>query len=66
MFVPVVSSTNKPLMPCHPARARQLVRNGKALRRFNRGLFYIKLTQRSDGATQPIALGIDPGSKEML
>jgi hypothetical protein len=63
MFVPVVSSTNKPLMPCHPARARQLVRNGKALRRFNRGLFYIKLTQRSDGATQPIALGIDPGSK---
>ena len=62
-FVPVVSSTNKPLMPCHPARARQLVRNGKALRRFNRGLFYIRLTQRSDGATQPIALGIDPGSK---
>jgi hypothetical protein len=50
-------------MPCHPARARQLVRNGKALRRFNRGLFYIKLTQRSNGATQPIALGIDPGSR---
>ena len=63
LFVPVVSSTNKPLMPCHPARARQLVRNGKALRRFNRGLFYIKLTQRADGTTQPVSLGIDPGSK---
>lgn len=63
LFVPVVSSTGNPLMPCHPARARQLVRNGKALRRFNRGLFYIKLTQRADGATQPVALGIDPGSK---
>ena len=63
LFVPVVSSTGKPLMPCHPARARQLVRNGKALRRFNRGLFYIKLTQRADGTTQLVALGIDPGSK---
>jgi hypothetical protein len=26
-------------MPCHPARARELVRKGKAVRRFNRGLY---------------------------
>jgi hypothetical protein len=51
-------------MPCHAARARQLVREGKALRRFDRGLFYIKLLDREMGATQPIAVGIDPGSKK--
>lgn len=63
LFVPVVSSTGKPLMPCHPARARELVRAGKALRRFNKGMFYIRLTQRADGKTQPIGAGIDSGSK---
>jgi len=50
-------------MPCHPARARELVRAGKALRRFNKGMFYIKLTERQEGFIQPVALGIDPGSK---
>jgi hypothetical protein len=64
LFVPVVSSTGKPLMPCHPARARELVRKDKAVRRFNRGLFYIKLISRQDGVTQPVAVGIDPGSKK--
>ena len=62
-LVPVVSKTGKPLMPCHPARARDLVRRGKAVRRFNKGLFYILLTEREDGATQPVAVGVDPGSK---
>lgn len=51
-------------MPCHPARARELVRKGKAVRRFNRGLFYIQLTGREDGDKQPIAVEIDPGSKK--
>jgi len=50
-------------MPCHAARARQLVRKGRAVRRFNRGLFYIKLLDREDGETQPVVAGIDPGSK---
>lgn len=62
-YVPVVSSTGKPLMPCHPARARELVRKGRAVRRFNKGIFYIQLLDRKDGETQPIAVGIDPGSK---
>ena len=43
-------------MPCHPARARELVRAGKAKRRFSKGLFYILLTERQDGFTQPVAL----------
>jgi len=62
--VSVVSSTGKPLMPCHAARARELVRKGRAVRRFDRGLFYIQLLDRPDGEVQPIAVGIDPGSKK--
>ena len=63
-YVPVVSSTSQPLMPCHPARARELVRKKRAVRRFDRGLFYIRLVGRQDGTTQPIAVGVDPGSKK--
>ncbi len=50
-------------MPCHPARARELVRKGKAVRRFDGGVFYIQLIDRSEGETQPVSVGIDPGSK---
>jgi hypothetical protein len=63
-FVPVLSSTGQRLMPCHAARARELVRKGKAVSRFDRGLFYIRLLERESGNTQPIAVGIDPGSKK--
>lgn len=47
----VVSKTNKPLMPCHPAKARELLKKGKAvvLRRYP---FTIKLTNRSEGNVQ--------------
>jgi hypothetical protein len=62
-YVPVVSSAGKPLMPCHPARARELVRKGRAVRRFRKGFFYIQLLDRSWGQTQPVVCGIDPGSK---
>ena len=51
-------------MPCHAARAREMVRKGRAVRRFDRGLFYIRLLDRETGDTQPIAVGIDPGSKK--
>ena len=62
-WVPVVSSTGKPLMPCSPKRARKLMKSGKAIPRHLKGLFYIKLTDRSDGDTQPVVVGIDPGSR---
>ncbi len=64
MFVPVVSSAGITLMPCHPARSRELLASGRAVRRFDRGLFYLRLTGRAGGNTQPIAVGIDPGSKK--
>jgi len=51
-------------MPCHPARARELLRKGRAIRGFDRGIFYIKMLDRDDGETQPVATGIDPGSKK--
>ena len=62
-WVPVVSSTGKPLMPCSPKRARILMSKGKAIPRHLKGLFYIKLTDRSDGDVQSVAVGIDPGSR---
>src|SRR5260221_7706183 len=63
-YVPVLSATGQPLMPCHPARARELVRSGRAIRRFDRGLYYLPLTERADGELQRIAVGIDPRSKK--
>jgi hypothetical protein len=51
-------------MPTTNWRADELVRKSKALRRFSKGVFYIRLTQRADGETQDVACGIDPGSKK--
>ena len=58
----VVSNTRQQLMPCTPARARMLLRGGKAavLRRYP---FTIILKARTDGDLQPIELKADLGSK---
>jgi 5-methylcytosine-specific restriction endonuclease McrA len=58
----VINKHKKALMPCHPARARELLTSGKAAihRRFP---FTIILKEREGGDTQPVALKIDPGSK---
>jgi hypothetical protein len=63
-FVPVRSATGKRLMPTTNRTADRLLAKGRAVRRFDRGLFFIQLTDRTDGYTQPVALGIDPGSKK--
>ena len=63
-YVPVISSTGKPLMPTTNRKANRLIEKGRATRRFDRGLFYIRLIDRADGYTQPIVIGIDPGSKK--
>jgi hypothetical protein len=63
-YIPVVGSTGKPLMPTTNKRADKLIAKGRAVRRFNRGVFYIQLRDRVDGYTQTIAVGIDPGSKK--
>jgi hypothetical protein len=61
--VPVVLSDGRAIMPCHPARARELIRKGKAKKQFKNGIFYIKLLERKDGEIQEISCGVDPGSK---
>lgn len=63
-YVPVISSSGKPLMPCHPARARILIKKKRAKPGFKKGIFYIRLVDREDGNVQPIVVGIDPGSKK--
>ena len=58
----VLCKSKQPLMPCHPARARALLRKGKAVvhRLYP---FVIRLQTRTTGATQPVAIKLDPGAK---
>lgn len=64
MFVPVVDRNQNPLMPTTSARARKWIRSGKATPFWKRGVFCVRLNvDPSDNKTQPIAVGIDPGSK---
>ena len=58
----VLSSTKKPLMPCRPARARQLLTAGRAAV-YRQHPFTIILKDRDDGDTQPVEVKVDPGSK---
>ena len=57
-----LSSNRKPLMPCHPARARRLLREGRASV-FRRQPFTIILKDRDDGEVQPVDCRLDPGSR---
>jgi len=62
--VPVVDVRGVPLMPCTPARARILLKKGKAVARWNKlGIFYIKLKYPVEPNNQMLAVGVDPGSK---
>lgn len=64
MFVPVVDHTQKPLMPTTPRRARRWIKSGKATPFWQRGVFCVRLNVEPSGrSTQPISVGIDPGSK---
>lgn len=58
----VLDRNRKPLMPCHPARARALLRNQRAAV-YRRAPFTIILKERDSGQTQPVELKADPGSK---
>jgi len=59
----VLDRNRQPLMPCHPARARELLRDGKAAV-FRRQPFTIILKDREGGVTQDIQAKTDPGSQE--
>jgi 5-methylcytosine-specific restriction endonuclease McrA len=58
----VIDKHKQPLMPCHPARARQLLREGKAAV-FRKYPFTIILKEREGGEIQPVQVKVDPGSK---
>ncbi len=64
IFVPVVDQEHYPLMPTTPSRARRWIRSGKATSFWKGGFFCVRLNkQPSARVQQPIAVGIDPGSK---
>ncbi|MFA6813584.1 MAG: RNA-guided endonuclease IscB [Bacteroidaceae bacterium] len=60
----VLNKNQKPLMPTNPAKARILLKTGKA-KVVSRISFTIKLTYNSDSYTQPIVAGMDTGSKKI-
>jgi RRXRR protein/HNH endonuclease len=61
MIVYVQNQNGKWLMPCKPAKARKLLRDGKA-RVMGRCPFTIKLLWDCEEHTQEVTLGIDKGS----
>lgn len=58
----VLDKNKQPLMPCHPARARELLGKRKAAV-FRLRPFTIILQDRDGGCVQPIELKTDPGSR---
>lgn len=65
MFVPVVNRQGQPLMPTLPSRARRWIKSGRATPFWKGGLFCVRLNDAPSAQfTQPIAVGIDPGSKK--
>lgn len=60
----VLSKEGKPLMPCHPARARELLRKGRATVA-RQVPFTIRLKDRTlaESEVDGVQLRIDPGSK---
>ncbi|RLC83495.1 MAG: hypothetical protein DRJ03_16990 [Chloroflexi bacterium] len=65
LFVPVIDKEQRPLMPTKPSRARRWVKCGKATPFWKKGVFCVRLNvEPSARNLQPIAIGIDPGSKK--
>nr|WP_074955520.1 RNA-guided endonuclease IscB [Alicyclobacillus macrosporangiidus] len=58
----VLDKNHHPLMPCHPARARQLLKAGRASV-FRWYPFTIILHDRDRGEVQSVRLKLDPGAK---
>jgi len=61
VMVPVLSVDGKPLMPCHPARARELVKKKGAKERWYQGIYAIQLIHKNEGVLQNLVCGIDSG-----
>ena len=65
MNVFVLDKDHKPLMPCGPARARKLLKAGRA-RVHKLHPFTIRIVDRAaaNSIVQPVIVKVDPGSKE--
>ncbi len=64
MFVPAVDKDQHPLMPTTPSRARRWVKSRRATPFWKKGVWCVRLNDAPSGhEMQPIAVGIDPGSK---
>lgn len=63
-MVYVISTENKALMPCGPAIARLLLKQGKA-KCIKRSPFTIKLLYEATEYTQELTLGVDTGSSKI-
>lgn len=62
--VPVVDAEGTPLMPCAPAKARMLIKEGKARPKWSKpGIFYLQLNHKVKANNQILAVGVDAGSK---
>lgn len=61
----VLDKDHKPLMPCRPARARRLLKGGRA-RVHKLHPFTIRIVDRTlaESAVQPVLIKLDPGSRE--
>ncbi len=64
MLIYVLNKDGKPLMPCSPAKARILLKQGKA-NVVKRTPFTIQLLYGSSSYTQPVTLGVDSGYKHV-
>ena len=63
-YVPVIDLHQQPLMPTTPMRAERWIKSGKATPFWRKGIFCVRLNvEPSSRQMQPIAIGIDPGSK---
>jgi len=66
MLVHIISKDGKALMPCHPAKARKLLKEGKAKPvKGKTGYFTIQLLYGSSGYKQEVVVGIDTGAKRV-
>ena len=66
MLVHILNRHGKALMPCHPAKARMLLKEGKAKPvKGKTGYFTIQLLYGSSGYKQEIVVGIDTGAKRV-
>lgn len=63
-IIPVISKNRQILMPTSWNRAKSLIKRGEATPFIDTGQFCIRMNKKTGTKTQPMAMGIDPGSKK--